>query len=130
MGRILVHMAVPDAKRAIAAGMSHLSGNLSEHSVRLYVVPGGPSAVWDAANQYNGIWWGASQPFAPQIAQDMLTSGYMLGTESWFVAMYEANGQVIQHNLPSTPSDSSFDAFCAAAGLYRLIEIGGQNGPI
>lgn len=122
MSRILVHTAVPDAKREIAADMSHLSGNPNEHSVECTAIPGGPSALWDASKGYNGKWWGASQAYAPQIAQDMLASGYMLGTESWFVAIYETGGQLIQHNLPGAPADSSFSAFLAACGLERVVQ--------
>lgn len=122
MSRILVHTAVPDAKREIAADMSHLSGNPNEHSVECTAIPGGPSALWDASKGYNGKWWGASQAYAPQIAQDMLASGYMLGTESWFVAIYETGGQLIQHNLPGAPADSSFSAFLVACGLARVVQ--------
>lgn len=122
MNRILVHTAVPNARREIAANMAHLSGNPSEHSVECTAIPGGPSAEWDAAHSYSGKWWAASQGLAPQIAQDMLTSGYMLGTESWFVAIYESNGQLIQHNLPGDPADSSFDAFLAACGLSKVVQ--------
>lgn len=117
MTRVLVHMAVPDAMRAIAATMAGLSGLITEHSVELVALAGGPSAAWDASQGYGGTWWGASQPFAPQIAQEMLASGYMLGTESWFTAMWEEGGSLIDHNLPQPPVDASFKAFLAAAGL-------------
>lgn len=122
MLRIQIHTAVPSAKREIAADMEHLSGNPSEHSIQCVAIPGGPSALWDAEHSYNGTWWAASQALAPQIAQDMLTSGYMLGTESWFVAIYETGGQLIQHNLPGAPADSSFDAFLAACGLTKVVQ--------
>lgn len=121
MSRILVHTAVPDARREIAATMAHLSGNPNEHSVECDAIPGGPSAEWDTLKGYNGKWWAASQAYAPQIAQDMLASGYMLGTESWFVAIFETGGQLIQHNLPEAPVDSSFDAFLTAAGLQKVV---------
>ena len=121
MSRILIHTAVPDAKRAIAATMTHLSGNITEHSVECNAIPNGPSALWDAQQNYNGVWWAASQGLNPAIAQDMLTSGYMLGTEAWFIAVYESGGQLIQHNLPSEPANSSFDAFLAACGLERVV---------
>ena len=126
MSRILIHTAVPHANRSLAAGMEHLSGLPEEHIVECNAVPGGPSALWDAAHSYNGKWWAASQAMSPQIAQDMLASGYMLGTESWFVAIYETGGQLIQHNLPGAPADSSFDAFLAACGLVKVV----QNGPV
>lgn len=122
MSRIRIHTAVPDARREIAADMEHLSGNPYEHSIECNAVPGGPSALWDASKGYGGKWWAASQGLAPQIAQDMLTSGYMLGTESWFVAIYETGGQLIQHNLPGAPADSSFDAFLAACGLTKVVQ--------
>ena len=118
--RILVHMAVPDAKRDLAATMAGLSGIPTEHSVQLQAIPGGPSALWDAAQGYNGTWWGASQAFAQEIAQAMLASGYSLQTESWFVARYEANGTLIDHNLPNPPANATFAAFLAAAGLEMV----------
>lgn len=120
MSRILVHMAVPDAKRELAATMSGLSGYTQEHSVECNTVPAGPSAQWDAAQTYSGVWWAASQAFAPEIAQEMLQSGYMLGTESWFAAFDEDSGTLLQHNMPSPPADASFEAFLAAAGLVRV----------
>ena len=120
MSRVLVHMAVPDAKRALAATMSGLSGNLIEHSVECSTTPGGPSALWDASQGYSGKWWAASQAFAPEIAQAMLASGYSLATESWFIARFEDNGTLIDHNLPSPPNDSTFESFLTAAGLVRV----------
>lgn len=124
MSRILIHTAVPDAKRAVAATMSGLSGQPEEHSVECNAIPAGASALWDADHGYGGKWWAASQALAPQIAQGMLTSGYILGTESWFVALYETGGMLIQHNLPNPPADSSFGAFLAAAGLERVVQGG------
>ena len=121
MIRVVCHTAVPDAKRALAATMDGLSGLPQEHSVELQSIPGGASASWDATNSYNGTWWGASQALAPEIAQPMLASGYGLGTESWFAALWEG-GTLIQHNLPVAPADSSFEAFLAAAGLERVAE--------
>lgn len=118
--RVLCHMAVPGAKRALAATMTGLSGLPQEHSVELHSVAGGASAAWDAANGYDGKWWGASQALAPEIAQPMLASGYGLETESWFAALWEG-GTLIQHNLPTAPADSSFDAFLAAAGLEKVV---------
>jgi hypothetical protein len=120
MSRVLVHMAVPGAKRQLAATMAGLSGLPTEHSVECEAVPGGASAQWDTAQGYDGTWWAASQAFAPAIAQSMLQSGYMLGTESWFVARFEDNGTLIDHNLPVPPVDASFDAFLVAAGLARV----------
>jgi hypothetical protein len=119
--RILIHTSVPDAKRVIAASMDGLSGQPQEHSVECNAIHGGPSGAWDASHGYTGKWWAASQALAPEIASEMLTSGYVLGTESWFVAYYEDTGALIQHNLPNAPSDASFGAFLAAAGLARVI---------
>ncbi len=121
MTRVVCHTAVPDAKRALAATMEGLSGLPQEYSVELQSIPGGPSAAWDIANGYNGTWRGASQALAPEIAQPMLASGYALGTEGWFAAIWEG-GTLIQHNLPVAPADSSFEAFLAAAGLERVAE--------
>lgn len=114
-------MAVPDSKRAMAGTMTGLSGVPSEHSVELQAIPGGASAAWDTANGYTGKWWGASQALAPEIAQPMLASGYALETESWFAAIWEEGGSLIQHNLPSAPADASFDAFLVAAGLEKVV---------
>lgn len=117
MSRILTHMAVPGAMRELAATMAGLSGLVTEHSIPLVTIEGGPSAAWDATKGYDGSWWGASQALAPAIAQGMLESGYMLGTESWFAALWEEGGTLLQHNLPAPPVDASFEAFLAAAGL-------------
>lgn len=119
MPRVLCHMAVPDAMRAIAATMSGLSGMPSEHAVELRATAGGASAAWDALKGYGGVWWGASQALAPEVAQPMLASGYALETESWFAALWEEGGALIQHNLPTAPANATFDAFLAAAGLER-----------
>lgn len=121
MTRIVCRMAVPDAKRQLAATMDGLSSLPTEHSVELHAITGGPSAQWDSANGYSGKWWGASQALAPEIAQPMLASGYGLETESWFAALWEG-GALIQHNLPVAPADSSFEAFLAAAGLERVVQ--------
>lgn len=114
-------MAVPDSKRALAATMAGLSGNPLEHSIPLRAVAGGPSAAWDTTNAYNGNWWGASQAFESGIAQSMLASGYSLETESWFAAFFEADGTLINHNLPSPPADASFASFLTAAGLEKVV---------
>lgn len=121
MNRILCHMAVPDAKREIAGTMTALSGVPQEHSAELRAIPGGASAQWDSAKGYAGTWWGASQALAPEIAQPMLASGYALETESWFAALWEEGGSLIQHNLPTAPADATFEAFLAAAGLERVV---------
>lgn len=122
MTRVQVHMAVTDELRALAGTMAGLSGNLVEHSVECSTTPGGPSALWDAEQGYSGIWWAASQAFAPEIAQAMLADGYSKETESWFVAYFEDNGTLINHNLPSPPIDASFDAFLTAAGLVKAVQ--------
>lgn len=120
MTRVVIHTAVPDARRAIAATMTGLSGLPDEHSVQLISVPGGPSADWDAANSYSGTWWGASQALVQDVAQAMLASGYALATESWFTAVWEESGTLVQHNLPTAPADPSFGAFLAVCGLERV----------
>ena len=120
MIRVLVHMACPEALRAIAATMAGLSGLIEEHSVELQAIPGGPSAEWDALQGYSGTWYGASQPFSAPIAQGMLESGYILGTQSWFVAIWEESGTLVQHNLTTAPANPSWAAFLAAAGLQKV----------
>lgn len=119
MVRLKVHLAVPDEKRAIAATMTHLSGLVTEHSIKLLATPGSPSAAWNAANGQSATWWGASQGLAVGIAQDMMSSGYQIGTQSWFAALYDESGNLIQHNLPEAPANASFEAFIAVAGLVR-----------
>lgn len=124
MSRIRIHTAVPDAKREVAADMAHLSGNPQEHSIECNAAPGGPSALWDASKGYNGKWWGASQAFAPQVAQDILASGYMLGTESWYVAYWEESMTPVPGqwtNADPPPADASFDAFLTAIGLQKVV---------
>lgn len=128
MSRVLIHTAVPDARRAIAATMAGLSGNPAEHSVELHAIPGGQSALWDSANSYNGKWWGASQALAATIAQAMLMSGYILGTESWYVAYWEDTGELITggpdtvpFNTPTQPANTSFDAFLSAIGCEKVV---------
>jgi len=124
MSRIICHMAVPDAKRSLAGTMSGLSGHPTEHSVECDAVPGGPSALWDAGHGYGGKWWAASQALAPQIAGGMLQSGYMLGTESWFIAHYEGTSTIVPNgtNIDPPPADASFDAFLAAIGVERVVQ--------
>lgn len=124
MIRVLCHMAVPEAKRTLAATMTGLSGLPQEHSVELHSVAGGASAAWDAENGYDGKWWGASQALAPEIAQPMLTSGYGLETESWFVAFWEGTNTIVPNgtNMVPPPSDSSYESFLVAAGLERVVQ--------
>lgn len=127
MSRVVVFTAVPAAKRAIAATMAGLSGNVTEHSVELTAVEGGPSALWSASQGRPGEkWWGASQAFDPQIANEMLTSGYILGTESWFAAFWEDTGEPApypSHNFALPPPGSTFAAFLTAAGLQRIEQV-------
>ena len=128
MNRVVCHMAVPDAMRALAATMAGLSGIPSEHSFELHSIPGGPSAQWDAANGYAGKWWGASQALAATIAQAMLTDGYIKGTESWYVAYWEDTGELITggpetipYNTPTQPANTSFAAFLESIGCERVV---------
>ena len=117
MARLQVHLAVPDSKRAIAATMTHLSGLVTEHSIRLTAIPGSPSAEWNAANGQGLVWWGASQGLEDWVASDMMTSAFEKGTQSWFAALWTQDGQLVQHNLPQPPDNPSFAAFLQAAGL-------------
>jgi hypothetical protein len=102
--------------------MAGLSGSPSEHSVECNAITNGPSATWDTANGYTGKWWAASQALAPQIAGGMLQSGYMLGTESWFVAYYEGTDVIVPDgtNVNPPPADASFDAFLTAIGVSKV----------
>lgn len=128
VSRVIVHVAVPAAKRALAGTMAGLSGNVTEHSVELHAIDGGPSALWSESQDRAGeSWWGASQAFAATIAQAMLASGYIKGTESWYVAFWEDTGELISGgpetiplNTPEQPSDTSFGAFLAAIGCERV----------
>lgn len=122
MSRILIHTAVPDVKRTIAANMSGLSGLPQEHSVECNAIPGGPSALWDTDHGYAGKWWSASQALAPDIASGMLTSGYVLGTESWFVAYFEGTETIVPSgtNIDPPPSNATFAAFLAAIGVSKV----------
>jgi hypothetical protein len=126
--RVTIHTAVPDSKRTVAATMDGLSGRPDEHSIECTATPGGPSATWDAANSYNGKWWAASQALAPQIAGGMLQSGYMLGTESWFVAYYEGTSTIVPNgtNIDPPPANASFDAFLTAIGVTK-VQTGGPS---
>lgn len=122
--RILIHTAVPDARRSIAATMSGLSGLPQEHSVECTATTGGPSAIWDVSHGYSGKWWAASQALAPEIASAMLQSGYMLGTESWFVAFYEGTSMIVPNgtNCDPVPADASFESFLTAIGLQKVVQ--------
>lgn len=128
MSRVVVNTAVPGVNREEAASMAYLSGRIEEHSVELTSKATGPSHDWDVAKGYDGKWWGARQALNPYIAQSMLQSGYMLGTESWFAAFDEMTLTLLQHNLPVAPVDASFDAFLEAAGLQKVIPPGGYGG--
>jgi hypothetical protein len=117
MNRILVHIAVPNARRAVAGTMDGLSGQTSEFSVRLLATPGKPSAIWDGIKGYpSGRWWGASQGLAPAIAQTMLVSGEQKKTEAWFVAYDENTLAPLQTNCPAWPASATFAAFLDLIG--------------
>ena len=124
MIRVVCHTAVPGVNREKAASMEGLSGLPQEHSVELHAIPGGPSAAWDEEKGYDGTWWGASQALAPEIAQPMLASGYMLGTEGWFAAYWEGTNTLVPNgaNLNPHPDTADFEAFLAAAGLERVVQ--------
>ena len=117
MNRVLIHLAVPDEKRALAGTMAELSGMPTEHSIKLIAMPGMESDAWNAANGQTSDWWGASQFVEASAAQTMMASGYALQTQSWFAAYHETTLTLIQHNLPQPPADPSFAAFLQAAGL-------------
>jgi hypothetical protein len=117
MDRVLIHLAVPDEKRALAGTMAELSGMPTEHSIKLIATPGMASDEWNAANGQTSDWWGASQFVEASAAQTMMASGYALQTQSWFAAYDEASRALIQHNLPQPPVNPSFAAFLQAAGL-------------
>ena len=116
-GRILVHIAVPNARRAVAGTMDGLSGSEAEFSVRLKAIPGQPSAIWDGIKGYpTGRWWGASQALAPAIAQTMFVSGDQKKCEAWFVAYDEDTLTLLDTNCPAAPANPSFAAFLALIG--------------
>ena len=121
MDRVLIHLAVPESKRATAATMTGLSGLISEHAIDLLAQAGGPSAAWNIENGQTFRWWGASQWIRPDIAQGMLASGQQLQTQSWFSAIWSADGQLLQHNLPAPPRDADFSTFLAVAGLEMVV---------
>ena len=118
-----MHLAVPDSKRAIAATMTHLSGLVTEHSIKLIAIPGMASDAWNAANGQTSDWWGASQGLEDWVANDMMESALEMGTESWFAALWTQDGQLVQHNLPQPPDNPSFAAFLQAAGLAVEVDI-------
>ena len=117
MNRVIVHTACPSARKPIADSLNGLSGRSDEHSIRLLASEGGDAAAWDAANGYDGSWFGASQALNPAIAQGILYDGQAKLTESYFAAFDEASGTLVTHNCPSPPSDATFGAFLVASGL-------------
>jgi len=122
-GLILTHTAVPAAKRALAATTTGLSGNLAEHSVPLQAIPGGPAATWSAEQGRAGeAYYGASQRYAPAIANGMLISAQTLGTEGYFAGYSVDTGELVAYNTPEPPAGDTFDAFLVAAGLERVTE--------
>lgn len=123
MNRVLIHLAVPDEKRALAGTMAELSGMPTEHSIKLIAMPGMASDAWNAANGQTSDWWGASQFVEASAAQAMMASGYALQTQSWFAAYHEASRALIQHNLPMAPGSSEYAAFLQAAGLAVEVDI-------
>ena len=117
MSRILVHMAIPNARRAVGGTMAGLSGSEREFSIRLLATPGKPSAIWDGVKGYpSGRWWGASQAFAPAIAQAMLVSGDQKKTEAWFAAYDAETLAPLQTNCPAWPANATFAAFLTLIG--------------
>lgn len=117
MGRILVHMACPYARLAVANALAGLSGRVDEHSIRLQSLPGKPAAIWDGIKGYpEGRWQGASQALAPAFVQTMLADGVSKKPESYYVAWDEDTGAQVDTNLPAWPADTTFDAFLFILG--------------
>lgn len=127
-GRVLIHTAVPAEKAELAATMAGLSGDPAEHSIELRAIPGGPADQWNQIRGYAGPWRAASQCLAATIAQAMLISAYMKGTEGYYVAYWEDTGELISggpetvpFNTPTQPADTSFAAFTESIGCERVV---------
>ena len=119
MNRLIVHMAVPEPRRQVAATMTGLSGAIQEFSIKLTTVPGGASDIDDLNSGYSrpSPWWGASQPISQEICTLMKQSAYELQAGAWYSAFEEQTGNYVEGNTPIAPSDSSFQAFLASVGL-------------
>ena len=126
--RVIVHIAVPLPRVSAAADMDQLSGTPEEFSVELEAVEGGPAAEWSALQGYSTDWRGASQAFRPDIAVNLLVSGFTIRPEAFYAAFYEADGSPVDTgdpsmpgcNLPAWPADATYTAFLTAAGLRRV----------
>ena len=128
MTRIVVHFAVPNAKRAVAATMDGLSGDPAEFPVELVAAPGGPASDWDALKGYDGVYYGASQRLVAEFLLPLLQSGYEKQTEVFYAAFDGETGEPVDTgdperpgcNLPEWPSDATYEAFLVACGLAKV----------
>jgi hypothetical protein len=126
MSRLIVHIAVPDSKREIAATMTGLSGLPEEFSVALDTIPNGLSDLWDEQAGYSrpGKYWGASQALAEEVCIAMQSSAPASEADAWYCAVVEGTGQVFQTNVPEL-TDGSWQAFLTATGLkLKIIDVG------
>lgn len=119
--RILCHMAVHHEKRAAAAQMDELSGQLNEFSVPL-VVLGGDAAAWGTLKGYGTSGWGASQALSQAVGQAMMASGYRELTEVFYALYWEDTLEPVPGgcNLTAWPEGPSFDEFLAAGGWGKV----------
>ena len=120
MSRIIVHMACPFARLAVANSLAGLSGKSDEHKIRLQSIPGKPAAIWDGVKGYpQGRWQGASQALTPEFVQTMLGDGLSKKPESFYVSYWEDDLKPVEGgtNCPAWPTDASFEAFLVLLGL-------------
>lgn len=125
-----LHMALPETRRHVGASIHGLTGLPDEFSVKLNAIEGGPSDEWSKSKQYTGVWYGSSQAWSVQTAQKMLDSGKSKRVEAWYAAWSIETGELVDHNLPVPPTERSFDAFLASAGLERVLVVPPELAPI
>lgn len=129
MSRLIVHMACPYARVAVANALAGLSGRDDEHSIRLESVPGKPAKEWEGIKGYpQGRWQGASQRLEASFVQAMLADGVSKKPESYYVAWDEATGSPVDTNLPVWPADTTFAAFLEVLGCVRFAMPGIPTG--
>jgi hypothetical protein len=121
--RLVVHMAVPEPKRGIAATMTGLTGVPEEFSVALETIPDGVSDLWDKQVGYPlpGKYWGASQALSQEFCVAMQSSEVAPAADAWFCAVIEITGEIFQTNVPEL-TEGTWEAFLAATGL-KVIEV-------
>lgn len=119
--RIICHMAVHAEKRAAAAQMDELSGELSEFSVPLVAV-GGDALAWGTLKGYGTAGWGASQALSISVGQAMMASGYQELTEVFFALFWEDTLQPVPNgcNLTAWPAGPTYEEFLTAGGWNRV----------